>query len=113
MEVEIGIKKFRKRAHLNQTELAKKLNILQANVSKWEIGRSVPSLDVSKKLFELGITVEEFFGIDYNTIHGLVKIESLKDEMLQTVLKRLEQMSQEIQALKAEKKKPAMEARTA
>jgi len=68
-----GILNFRNRKRLNQTELAKILKIKPANVSKWESGKNnFPSFKAAEQLLEMGITVEELFGIEYNKIHNLV-----------------------------------------
>jgi len=67
-----GILNFRNRKHLNQTELAKILKIKPANVSKWESGKNnFPSFKAAEQLLEMGITVEELFGIEYNKMHNL------------------------------------------
>jgi len=67
-----GILKFRHRKRLNQTELAKILGILPQNVSKWESGKNnFPSFKAAEQLLEMGITVEELFGIEYNKMHNL------------------------------------------
>ncbi|MCL1967735.1 MAG: helix-turn-helix domain-containing protein [Fibromonadales bacterium] len=71
METKDGIKSFRDRLRLNQAELAEKLGIVQGNITAWESGRGTPSFQISKKLLELGITVEELFGVEYNEMHKL------------------------------------------
>jgi DNA-binding XRE family transcriptional regulator/ribosomal protein S21 len=71
VETKDGIKSFRDRVRLNQAELAEKLGIIQQNISIWEAGKGTPSFQISKKLLELGITVEELFGVEYNEMHKL------------------------------------------
>jgi transcriptional regulator with XRE-family HTH domain len=71
VETKDGIKSFRDRLRLNQAELAEKLGIVQGNITAWESGRGTPSFQISKKLLELGITVEELFGVEYNEMHNL------------------------------------------
>jgi len=71
VETKDGIKSFRDRLRLNQAELAEKLGIVQGNITAWESGRGTPSFQISKKLLELGITVEELFGVEYNEMHKL------------------------------------------
>jgi predicted transcriptional regulator len=74
-----GIKKFRDRMRFKtQTDLAKALNLDQTNISNWEGGKSFPSFQVTGQLFDMGITVEELFGIEYNEMHNLVPSEPLK-----------------------------------
>jgi len=70
------IRDFRERIGLKtQTELAKLLGIKAANISEWEKGTGSPSFAQAKKLFELGITVEELFGIKYKgSSVGLPKV---------------------------------------
>jgi len=71
VETKDGIKSFRDRLRFNQAELAEKLGIVQGNITAWESGRGTPSFQISKKLLELGITVEELFGVKYNEMHYL------------------------------------------
>jgi transcriptional regulator with XRE-family HTH domain len=72
-----GILNFRNRKHLNQTKLAKILKIKPANVSKWESGKNnFPSFKAAEQLLEMGITVEELFGIKYNEMHHLIEAGS-------------------------------------
>jgi transcriptional regulator with XRE-family HTH domain len=62
-----GLKSFRKRAgYKTQTALAKVLKMNTANISEWEAGNKLPSYQVIKKLFEMGATVEELFGVKCN-----------------------------------------------
>jgi transcriptional regulator with XRE-family HTH domain len=64
-----GLKSFRYRVGIKtQTELAKMLGLKAANISEWEAGKGNPSFQQSKRLFELGITVEELFGVEYNRV---------------------------------------------
>lgn len=67
-----GIKGFRERMRIKtQADLAKLLNVEQTTVSVWEIDRGTPKTETMRKLFELGATVEELFGIEYNKMHNL------------------------------------------
>jgi transcriptional regulator with XRE-family HTH domain len=95
-----GISNFRGRKHLSQTELAKKLKKNSQNVSKWEAGKGYPGFPVVCQLFEMGITVEELFGIDYNTIHDLVKKDLAPQASgagsNEDVLRRLQQMENDM-----------------
>ena len=61
-QIEIGkfIAKCRKEKNLTQAQLAKKLNITDRAVSKWETGKSMPDSSIMLELCEiLGITVNE------------------------------------------------------
>ena len=55
---------FLNRKGLNQTSLAAKLNTTSQNVSRWVSGVGFPSYELCKKLLELGMTVEELFGVN-------------------------------------------------
>ncbi|MCL1957109.1 MAG: helix-turn-helix domain-containing protein [Fibromonadales bacterium] len=62
-----GLKLFRERAGFaSQSALAKFLDINSANVSGWESGNGFPSYNILKRLFEMGATVEELFGVNYS-----------------------------------------------
>ena len=57
------IRKLRISLGLNQSELAKRLNVTQASVSRWEKG-SLPDADKLSQLAELsGETVRSFIGV--------------------------------------------------
>jgi transcriptional regulator with XRE-family HTH domain len=61
----LGLKKFRERLNLKSNQLAKELNASSAVYSNWESGKRDPSFGVVQKLFKMGATVEELFGIPY------------------------------------------------
>ena len=82
MKAENGIKKFRERMRWNQAQLAERVDLLQSTVSSWEKGKNVPSYKIAKKLLELGATVEELFGLEYNKMHDLTKAEFTHDDLL-------------------------------
>lgn len=59
------LKELRERAHLRQVDVAKRLNVDQAAVSKWETGETKPSRKYHKKLAKLyGVTVDGLFAED-------------------------------------------------
>jgi len=87
----------------NQADLAKKLKIIQQNVSKWEAGVGTPSFAVAKKLFEMGITVEELFGFEYNKEHGLEKKEVTNDDLL----REFRELKARMAVLEGKKEPPA------
>ena len=61
-QIKIGkfIAECRKKNNLTQMQLAKKLNITDRAISKWENGRGMPDLSLMKPLCdELGITINE------------------------------------------------------
>ena len=55
---------FLQRKGYSQTSLAEKLGTSSQNVNRWVSGVGVPSYELCKKLLELGMTIEELFGID-------------------------------------------------
>lgn len=65
MESRINIFPLLSRLHMNQAELAKELETSPANVNKWVKKEGVPSYELCCKLLELGMTIEELFGISY------------------------------------------------
>ncbi|MDR2999775.1 MAG: helix-turn-helix domain-containing protein [Fibromonadaceae bacterium] len=71
----LGLKKFRERIELRQNQLAEKLGATSAAYNNWEKGKNELSHNIYKKLFELGATVEELFGIEYNKRNNLVSGE--------------------------------------
>ena len=64
MEHKIGLKIFRKRLGLNQEGIAEKLGCVKTTYQSWENGRREPPIDIIRKLFILGATVEELFGVE-------------------------------------------------
>lgn len=56
----LRLREFRERAGLRQVDVAKKMNVDQAAVSKWESGENGISRKYHKKLAKLyGVTVDE------------------------------------------------------
>ena len=56
------LREYRERVGLRQIDVAKKLNVDQAAVSKWESGENRISRKYHKKLAKLyGVTVDELF----------------------------------------------------
>ena len=54
------LREYRERAGLRQVDVAKKMNVDQAAVSKWESGENGVSRKYHKKLAKLyGVTVDE------------------------------------------------------
>lgn len=61
----MNFRKFRKRAGLTQTELAKKIDMTQAAVGSWERGEAYPRVAKLKELADLyGCTVDELLQED-------------------------------------------------
>lgn len=61
----MNIKKLRLKAGLTQSQLAKKMNVDQAAVSRWESGETKPLRKCHKKLAKvLGCTVDELLEED-------------------------------------------------
>lgn len=69
------IKELRKSHHMKQDELGEKLFISRKSVSKWETGRSCPSVDMLKRLSKVfGVTVYDLMAGEF--INGPEKIDS-------------------------------------
>lgn len=59
------LKELRKHVHLRQIDVARKLNVDQAAVSKWENGVNPPLPKYRKRLAKLyGVTVDELLKKD-------------------------------------------------
>lgn len=59
MVIASNIAFFRKKLGISQTELAKKLQYSNKNISKWELGETTPDIFTLKKLAEIfGVTVD-------------------------------------------------------
>lgn len=61
----MNFRKFRKRAGLTQTELAKVIDVTQSAVGSWERGEAYPRVSKLKELADLyGCTVDELLQED-------------------------------------------------
>jgi len=107
-----GIRNFRGRSRFHsQSDLARTLKIKPQNVSGWESGDGFPSFKASAKLFELGITVEELFGVEYNKMHNLAKEpppQAAGNEKMEERIRKLEERLLELEELKGKKEPPAV-----
>lgn len=57
--MESTIRQLRKAHKLSQAELAKMLNVHQTAVSQWEMGRTMPDVEILKKLSAIfGVSVD-------------------------------------------------------
>ena len=62
------LREYRERAGLRQVDVAKKMDVDQAAVSKWESGENRISRKYHKKLAKLyGVTVDELLAEDSST----------------------------------------------
>ena len=62
------LREYRERAGLRQVDVAKKMDVDQAAVSKWESGENRISRKYHKKLAKLyGVTVDELLSEDNST----------------------------------------------
>ncbi len=61
----MSLREYREKAGLRQVDVAKKMNVDQAAVSKWETGENGISRKYHKKLAKLyGVTVEQLLAPD-------------------------------------------------
>ena len=59
------LKEQREKLGWSQSMVAKKINTSHQNISRWESGKILPSIDFCVKLAKYyGITIEELIGID-------------------------------------------------
>lgn len=90
MEHKIGLKLFRNRLGISQEEMAEKLGCIKTTYQSWENGRRrKPPLDVIRKLFELGATVEELFGIKYNVEMKIIPKNELEKQVEEALVKMI------------------------
>ena len=92
MEYKIGLKLFRKRLGLSQDEMAEKLECIKTTYQSWENGRRrKPPLEIIRKLFTLGATVEELFGIKYNVANlPIIPKNELEKQVEEAIIKMVE-----------------------
>lgn len=81
----IGLKKFRERMGWQQNQLAEKLGLSPSNYHHWESGKYEASFLAIQKLFELGATVEELFGVDYSSKPPKADLKVSKEEAIEIV----------------------------
>jgi hypothetical protein len=64
------IQKYRKKAQLNQPDLAEMLGVSRNTVTNWETGKNKPDIDLTIKLCQLlGIPANELLGTPSETVH--------------------------------------------
>ena len=86
----MDIQNFMKEHGYTQTDLAKMLNTSVQNVNKWVNGGGVPSYEFCQRLLQIGMSVEDLFGISTESVgkasslHPLTSLEFV--ETLQEVL---------------------------
>ncbi len=87
-----GIKYFRKKNHMTQTELANVIGVTQTSVSQWESGRNYPDIKTAKRLADIfGATLDQILGSDDMTEEDL----RLAGEPFRLILERSDDMSEE------------------
>ena len=87
-----GIKYFRKKNHMTQTELANVIGVTQTSVSQWESGRNYPDIKTAKRLADIfGATLDQILGSDDMTEEDL----RLAGEPFRLILERSDDMSDE------------------
>ncbi|HHX19642.1 MAG TPA: helix-turn-helix transcriptional regulator [Clostridiaceae bacterium] len=87
-----GIRYFRKKNHMTQTELANVIGVTQTSVSQWESGRNYPDIKTAKRLADIfGATLDQILGSDDMTEEDL----RLAGEPFRLILERSDDMSDE------------------
>ena len=67
LEINEKLKQLRKSKGLSQTQLAKKMNVSNKLISKWETGASLPSIDYLKRYSEIfSVSIDKLIG---NEVH--------------------------------------------
>jgi transcriptional regulator with XRE-family HTH domain len=87
-----GIRYFRKKNHMTQTELANVIGVTQTSVSQWESGRNYPDIKTAKRLADIfGATLDQILGSDDMTEEDL----RLAGEPFRLIPERSDDMSDE------------------
>lgn len=87
-----GIRYFRKKNHMTQTELANVIGVTQTSVSQWESGRNYPDIKTAKRLADIfGATLDQILGSDDMTEEDL----RLAGEPFRLIHERSDDMSDE------------------
>lgn len=61
-----GFERYRRKALLSQTQLAKTLGVTPAAISAWENAKGTPRLSLVQKMADMyGVTMEELLRTDY------------------------------------------------
>jgi transcriptional regulator with XRE-family HTH domain len=102
------IAELRKKHSLSQSDLAKKTDISQVMVGKYERGDAVPSIEVSKKIadaFEVSLDYLVGEGInasfDKKTVQRLQDIQSLDNDTQNMLFKIIDTIIRDTKAKKA------------
>ena len=82
VEYKMDIFSFLRRKKMKQADLARSLETVPGNVTRWVKGEGVPSYELCAKLLSLGMTVKELFGIDY--VEGDDYIPSVPPEFIES-----------------------------
>lgn len=76
-----SLRRLRKRAKLNQTELADALNVSQSTVAGWENGARKPDLDMIVRIAEyFGTTTDKLIDRDATVVSATVRSEITLDD---------------------------------
>lgn len=66
--IKLRIKEIRESKSIKQEDLAKALNVHQVQISKWELGKQIPSLTRTVEIAEvLDVTLDQL--LEYKKIH--------------------------------------------
>ncbi|MGI6157615.1 MAG: helix-turn-helix transcriptional regulator [Saccharofermentanales bacterium] len=68
-----GIRFFRKKNHMTQSELAEAIGVTQTSVSQWESGRNYPDIKTAKRMAEMfGASLDQILGMEEMTEEDLL-----------------------------------------
>ncbi|SHJ71351.1 Helix-turn-helix [Anaerobranca californiensis DSM 14826] len=80
------LRELRKEKKINQLKLAMDLNITQASISKYEMGKREPSLEVLEKLSDyFGVSTDYLIG--KTNVRKNLDVKSLKEDEINLVIK--------------------------
>ncbi|SET00546.1 helix-turn-helix domain-containing protein [Anaerobranca gottschalkii] len=80
------LRELRKEKKINQLKLAMDLNMTQASISKYEMGKREPSLEVLEKLSDyFGVSTDYLIG--KSNIRKNIDLKSLNEDEINLILK--------------------------
>lgn len=76
------LKKLRKEKGLTQAQLAERLNLSQATVASWEVGKRRPDIEFMPTLAEFyGVSVDELYGQEPTIDESMYEAFAIRDRL--------------------------------